>query len=323
MSYRIEPGEAVADAIRRIAREQVDKALDTIDDPNDDPHADPHADPHEKVHEGRKRCKKIRGLVRLTRPAFEDTYDRENGWYRDAARTLSDLRDAAAFLESFDALLDRFDDEIDRRHFTAIRQAFEDRRDRLAEAQDIEGRLGAFAERMRVGRQRIDGWTLDEDGFDAVAPGVKKTYKRTRHAMEDAYDKPADDRFHEWRKRVKYHRYHCRLLRHAWKPVLDERRDEIKRLSDLLGDEHDIAELRAVIRDEQPRFGPLKNLDAFGELLDRRQAELRAWARPLGQRCFDEKGKRLIARLETDWDAWQADQQLADRLPEGSAKVYS
>jgi len=268
MSYRIEQHESVIDAARRIAHEQVNKALDTL--------ADADESRQEKVHEGRKRCKKVRGLLRLTRKGFEDTYDAENTWYRDAARTLSDLRDADAGLECFDALLDRFDQEVDRRHFTAIRQTLADRRDAVYAADDVDARLGRFRDLLEAGRHRIDTWTLDEDGFDAAGAGLKKTYKRARNRMDDAYDKPAGNRFHEWRKRVKYHRYHCRLLRHVWKPVLDERRDEVKRLSGLLGDAHDLVDLKQVFEQEPPHFASHKNFDDLLALIDRRQQELRA-----------------------------------------------
>lgn len=315
MSYRLEPGEPIEGAVQRIVREQVDRALRALDDPEEDL--------HEKVHETRKRCKKIRGALRLCRPAFENSYRAENAWYRDAARTLSDLRDAHAFLGTFDALMERFDGEVDRRRFAAFRQTLVERRDALAEAQELRARLAAARERLAAGRPRIDGWRLDTTGFDALGPGVGRSYRRARVAMRAAYEEPAAARFHEWRKRTKYHRYHCRLLRNLWKPVLDPRRDEVKRLSDRLGEAHDLAELRAALSEEEARFGARRNLDDLLALLERRQAELRAWSEPLGRALFAEKPKRLVGRLETCWDAWQHAQALGASLPRTSAKLFS
>jgi len=315
MSYRLEARESVQEGVRRIAGEQVGKALALLDDAS--------VDAHEKVHETRKRCKKVRGLLRLARPAFEDTYDRENDWYRDAARELSDLRDAQAFLECFDALMDRYEERVDRRRYAAIRATLVERRDALAKAQDVHARLARVRDMLKAGHHRIDDWQLDEEGFAAFAPGAAKTYRRGREAMATAYDDPSGASFHEWRKRSKYHRFHCRLLRELWKPVLSSHRDEAKRLSDLLGDSHDIAALRSVLLDEEARFGCRENLGDLLELLEERRQELRAWARPLGRAVFAEKPKRWNDRLESYWQAWQQAQSLEDEMPARAAKVFS
>ena len=77
MAYRIRTkDDDVEQAVRRIACEQIDRALAEIDDDG--------LDFARKVHQVRKRCKKLRGLVRLVRPAL-DAYGRENAAFRDAA----------------------------------------------------------------------------------------------------------------------------------------------------------------------------------------------------------------------------------------------
>ncbi len=70
MGFRLQRGEAVNEGVRRIAGEQLEKAIAEIQNTE--------LDRHEAVHQVRKRFKKIRGLIRLVRPAFEETYDREN-----------------------------------------------------------------------------------------------------------------------------------------------------------------------------------------------------------------------------------------------------
>ena len=62
MPFRLKPKETLEDGLKRIAREQVDRAIAEIDDeslPRD-----------EAIQQVRKRCKKIRGAVRLVRPVF-------------------------------------------------------------------------------------------------------------------------------------------------------------------------------------------------------------------------------------------------------------
>ena len=59
MSYRLEPQEPLGAGIKRIAREQIDQALEqlTANPENRD----------EAVHDARKRFKKIRAALRLVR----------------------------------------------------------------------------------------------------------------------------------------------------------------------------------------------------------------------------------------------------------------
>jgi hypothetical protein len=64
MSYRLHFNESLADGVPRIAREQLERAVAQLT-AGDAAAAD-------AVHEVRKRCKKIRGLLRLTRGSFGD-----------------------------------------------------------------------------------------------------------------------------------------------------------------------------------------------------------------------------------------------------------
>jgi hypothetical protein len=65
MSYHLKRSDGpVQDGVRRIAVDQIDAAIAELDDKA--------LDVHETVHQIRKRCKKLRGLIRLVRPAFAD-----------------------------------------------------------------------------------------------------------------------------------------------------------------------------------------------------------------------------------------------------------
>ena len=73
MPFKLLADEDVESGIRRVAYEQLDKCLDELDDDSLEAHA--------TVHQARKRCKKLRGLVRLVRPALGFAYSIENSWY--------------------------------------------------------------------------------------------------------------------------------------------------------------------------------------------------------------------------------------------------
>ncbi len=296
MAYRIKKGDAsVQDAMRRIADEQLGRALDEIDDAN--------LDYAEKVHQVRKRCKKLRGLVRLVRPAFHG-YEVENRAFRDAARLISGMRDARTLIQTYDAVTAHFEDRIDRRDFAAIRARLTRDANRMRRDPETQDRMQRFRSEMKAARKRAATWTLTDDGFDAIAGGLGRTHKRARLQMQKAWSIRDDTALHDWRKRVKYHWYHTRLVGGTLPAMMDPHADAFDDLSDVLGDHHDLAVLEARLRDAPEDFGASADLDAFGALIRDRKETLCDHAFALGRVALAERNKALVKRWGGYWSAW-------------------
>ncbi|MBL27940.1 MAG: hypothetical protein CMM50_10385 [Rhodospirillaceae bacterium] len=293
MPYRLRHGETVATGIPRIVREQIDRALlDAAE-----------LERAEAVHQVRKRCKKIRAVLRLVRGPLEqdDLYTLENAWYRDTARRLSGVRDADAMIETFDKLVGPGDESP---VFGSVRSGLIARRDRAADdAGDVTERLLAAASALREGALRVGSWRISED-FETIVPGLTKTYRRGRTAMEVAYDSPSTAQFHEWRKRVKYHWYHCRVLEGLWKPVMAGRVKALSDLSDRLGDDHDLGVLSETLTAAPQDFAEGGGLAAVLGMAERRRQELQADARIIGEKVYAEKAKAFSSRCRHYWEAW-------------------
>lgn len=298
MPYHFRRKDTVQKGLRRIAREQIDRAIAEIDDTE--------LDRHETVHQVRKRCKKIRGLLRLVRPEMEEIYQEENARFRDASRELSYVRDAQSIIETYDKLMDRFADQVERSQFARIRRKLTARRKKIADDEvGLDEHLQTFRDRMAAARRRLNGWKIDDNGFAALAGGLRKTYARGRKAMRAAYDSPSVETFHEWRKRVKYLWYHVRLLRSMWQEMMDPHCAVLDELSGLLGDEHDLAVFRQLLLDEPDVFGEPNDLQALLGLIDHRRLELQTAARSLGEKLYAEKPKWLAKRFGRYWQSWK------------------
>ncbi len=88
MSYRFQEHETVPDGVKRIALEQIDKALELTTAGSK---AGKNLD--KAIHDTRVSCKKLRGLLRLVRFGLDDeTFKSENVYYRDVNRSLSSVR---------------------------------------------------------------------------------------------------------------------------------------------------------------------------------------------------------------------------------------
>jgi CHAD domain-containing protein len=303
MSFRFLAKEAVADGIKRIAEEEIARAIKDIDNPR--------LERPEAVHEVRKRCKKIRALLRIARPQFEETYRFENAWFRDTAKGLAELRDAEAIIETYDSLLETFGEQIDRRAFAPVRRALTLRRKKITEeAGNLDERLEEIRARLHKAAERVVDWDLKAEEFDGIEGGLVATYRRARKTMAAAYDDPGAENFHEWRKQAKYHGYHMRLLRESWKPVMRSLRREVDELSDLLGDDHNLAVLYRTLVESPEQFGSKRDLQALLGLIDRRSAELRAEAKTLGARIFAERPKAFGRRFRVYWEVRRSEVEL-------------
>ncbi len=302
MGYRLDdPDDPEAD-LRRAAAEQLDQALGEATD------ADLAAG--RRVHQVRKRCKKVRGLLRLFRGSF-DAYGDENRRLRDLARSLSAIRDADVRVQTLDEALEGVDDAGRMGELRARMQA--KRESALSEAED---RLERAATELRRAREEARSWSLDRsdgderDPFAAVHDGLVRTYRRGRAAMAAAIDEPTPERLHEWRKRVKYHWYHLRLLEPAWPEALAPQRKAADALGSLLGDDHDFAVLRRAIGDELDALDDVTRAamlpDAVYRRIDDHRVELQARARRLGRLVFAERPRNLAERLAGYWSAWRA-----------------
>ncbi len=296
MSYRIKRSEDVQNAIRRIATEQIERAVREIDDQS--------IDRHEVVHQIRKRCKKLRGLVRLVRPALKGTYAKENAAFRDAARPLSGVRDAKTTLGTFDQLLKHFDAQIDREQMASVGRELT-KSLRQVEECELESLLADFHDEILQARSRVEKWELASSGFKSIQGGMRKTHERARDRLDVALDNPSTESLHELRKRLKYLWYHVRLIESLWKPNFTTYAEQVKEAAETLGDDHDLAVLRAKLLESPESFGAETDVDAVVALLDRRRTAIQRRGLRIARYVLAESTNAFLNRAEKYWSLWR------------------
>ncbi|MGF1452323.1 MAG: CHAD domain-containing protein [Opitutales bacterium] len=295
MPYKFKDFLAPAAETQRIAEEQLARAIAEIEDTS--------LSSGKTVHQVRKRCKKLRGLLRLARGPLDrgKTFSQENAWYRDTAGALSGMRDAEVLIETFDKLT-KPNPDIDGRHVAPVRRKLTKRLRAIAEDESVwETRLDEARDRLDEGRRRVPEWAGVVTGFAELENGLGKTYRRGRKALKALSPNASGEAFHEWRKRVKNHGYHIRLLEKAWPEVLRARASEVSRLGDLLGDEHDLSIFSAILLDESEDLGDPAIRAELVVLARERQEQLRAEALRLGPLVYAEKTSALVKRVAKLW----------------------
>ena len=293
MTYHLEPSRPLVDEVRNVASDQIGRALDSLENAD--------RDLEDSVHDVRKRMKKLRGLLRLVRPGLGSTYKVENEVFRDTARLFSDVRDAQVLRETLDKLADHASGDQADEMLSPVRDWADERRHDVLAEKGLGNRLDDAGQRLEQARGRVGDWKIDCPPGAAIHGGLKKTYKRARKGFHDAQERPDPERLHEWRKRVKYHWYHCHLLREAWPEVMEARADALDDLGDLLGDDHDLVVLSEVLRENATGEVPQSSIRFAIELATDQRQGLRRRAFALAPRLMVERKGALARRLTGYW----------------------
>ncbi len=299
--------EPLANGLRRVSVEQLDVALAAL---NDSPI-------ETAVHEVRKTTKRLRAVLRLVRSGLGNKrYSAENAILRDTALLLAPMRDSYVRLESVESLRDRFASQLRPETFQGVVDRLVLRRDRLYENSADEWSKTRYA--LRSARARYAAWPVDDDSarahgmaviphaFVSVEKGLAQTYGRGREEMADARRRPTADNFHVWRKRAKYLRHQMEILTPVWPEVLGGHAVSLERLGDLLGAEHDLAELLRFLAAHPEICPDPVERSLLVALTQHRRVELQSASLSLGSRIYAEPVNRFTQRVSEYWLAWDA-----------------
>jgi CHAD domain-containing protein len=287
----------LAAGLTRVAAERAEKALERL---RGSSAAD--TETADAVHGARKDMKKLRTVLRLLRDELgAKRCKKENARFRDAARSLSETRDAEVNLETLDALGEH-EAALPEEALESWRKILDRDREAATNAARDEPAVAEAIALIEAGLEAIRGWELEGDSWKLIDSSLIRTYRRGRRAMKAAAKRRGEADFHEWRKRAKDLWYELRLLSGSWPGPLEATADEAHKLTELLGDHHDLAVLREDLR--QRNLGE-EDTVALEAAIGRRQEELAAKAFPLGRRLYAEKPKDFSRRLRRYWRAWR------------------
>lgn len=300
MAFRFKQEELIGAAFRRVGLEQIDRAETVLGTS---------ADPSKAVHEARKCLKRIRALLRLVRPGLgEQAFHAENSRYRDIAHGLAPARDQHVLLQST-VMLEGVAGDVASASLSAFKKiVLED----LAQTSPAGSACISDAlEKLSLGRKQMKRLKLeggDEDcGSSVVKAGLEDCYRKALRSCAAARASGRDEDFHTWRKGVQLHWRHMAPLSRAWPHMLDAPVAKARRLSQVLGEDHDLAQLVLAAEAQSPVRLSSTHVGEIARLARTQQAALRREAWPHGEQLFAE-GPRGFSRRMTE--IWQAGREL-------------
>lgn len=292
MAFRFRLEEPIQKGFRRIGLEQIERARRQLS---------AHLDPATEIHEARKCMKRLRALLRLGREGLgEDIFKAENARFRDIAATLAPARDDHVLLQTIVRLESEASNAV-RPALVMLKAAVVD--GRTPRSTDAEQSIASAMADLDRAQRRMKRLRIAPDAFATLVLGLMKSYRRALKAFDAAYATGSDESFHEWRKGVQAHWRHMQLLSRLWPDLIEARVAAARELSQILGDDHDLAILRqalAALPDNRLEPGHARDI---GRLIDTQQQGLRAAAKPRGQKLFAESAKAHGRRMAAMWEA--------------------
>lgn len=301
MPYRLAASETVSSGMPRILREQVDLIIYNL--------TDPQIERDLGVHEARKTCKRLRAAYRLIRDEIgKPLYRQENIRFRDIARFLAGARDSWVMVETFDRLLDANPAFVADPDYAKLRANLLAQYQRILESsQHDSAKISMIVDRLDQAKVQIEQLPFQHDDFSALQGGLNRVYRRGWQSLKLTARHPDAENFHEWRKRVKYLWHQVEILELVWPEMLMPLAAELHRLSDYLGDEHDLAVLQEIIRDRPNGLPHPEKMAALMQEIDKSRRSLQNSANLLGLRLYAAAPKSFTPYFETCWQAWRCE----------------
>lgn len=289
MAAKLQARKAAARKAQRVLRSQARKASKDLEGGKAS---------DEAIHAARRRVKKARATLRLLRDLLpRGAYRRENRTLREAARPLSRARDAKVLVGACDRLSERY---LTTRQMDGITRL----RSRLVQAHkaaraQVLGRADGVRHTrklLRRARRAAGEWPLGSKGWTDLVKGAARVYQSGRAALEDVRRQPTVENLHEWRKQTKYLYHQLELLRPVCPVEVGRLADQLHTLSDDLGDDHDLAVLRASVA-RHADFPRPSGATEFMTLVERARTTLQKRALLRGSRLYREPSAAFVRRL--------------------------
>ncbi|WP_108172100.1 CHAD domain-containing protein [Christiangramia gaetbulicola] len=298
MTYQFDKSLPLKKNISAIAAEEIEGCFISLDTLNI----------HEAIHDIRKRFKKLRALARLVRDEMgEENYKEINIYFRDLGREISDLRDLTAHIETLNVLRERYGNHLYVNFFNPIITQLEKERDKMENEFRSQNFFSEYLpEKLKHAQEDLIKWPVNSNDIQVILPSIQRVYERGQKALNNSYENPTTENFHEWRKRVKYLWYQTLLLQETWPQFFETMEAEIHLLADYLGNDHDLMVLQKKLNSEDIKLKDPQHLELMQAIIERYSQFLRSEAKTKGQLIYAESSedftKRIGSYTQINWN---------------------
>lgn len=292
-------GEPVSAGLVQVALAQIDTAADALQGRDAEEYG-------KAVHTARKAFKRVRALVRVARNGLgPEIATRDNAALRAAGARLSGARDAQVVVQTVDALVARFPDDLPEAAVAGLRSQLTEAYDAADEAARADdGAVDDVLATLAVARADVAGWDLGEEPAEVLAAGLARIHRKGRKALRAVHEADSGvtseartEALHELRKRAKDLWHAAELLEVAAPKRMRGLAAQAHTLADRIGDDHDLAVLAAEAQERTDAFASEDDVAALSEAILRRRRKLQRQALKLADEIYARPPGVLLERV--------------------------
>ena len=293
---KLEPAKPLSRSVPEIARHHLAAAIEQLDEQRNGIET--------AIHQARKHLKRVRALIRLVEHVDPKRFKPIRRSLSEAARGLSEVRDATALVECAEGLAGYLEGRNAGDMARALKEAVERRRDLLALEAPLLTRLTdpviAACRKAANDIEKPSFRTRDDDA-GTLAEGRSRNHRKARATLEVCHHGGHPEAFHDLRKCAQATVFQAGFLSEAWPFAMAAEAEEAKALTDILGHEHDLEVLNILLHSEPHLFGAIADPDRLAELIMERRAALRHDAMSIAARLYSDGAKREAKRFAALW----------------------
>jgi len=260
---------------------------------------------HKSIHESRKSMKRIRAVLRMIMDEIGySSYYRENAFYRDLSRKLSEIRNFEVLSGSIRNLKEDLSNTMPPDVFELLEEALEKQRNMVTGGQaGLSQLLKEMARMIEIARDRIYDFPIRHDDFRAFEGGLIRMYRQGKRYLRDAKKNPSPTQVHDLRKRLKYFWYQVEILQPIFPGPMKAYASTLELIAENLGVYHDLQVLQEFIN-ETDIISDLKINETLHEACLARQSMILYNTWPLADIAYSEKPAAMVNRLASYWKVY-------------------
>lgn len=260
---------------------------------------------HKSIHETRKSMKRIRAVLRMIRDEIGySSYYRENTFYRDLSRELSEIRNFEVLSNSIQNLRQDLSNTISPDVFALLEEELGRQRKMVMGGEaGLSKLLKEIAGKVESARDRIYDFPIRHNDFRVFEGGLFRMYRQGKRYLRDARNNPSPTHLHDLRKKMKYFWYQVEILQPIFPGPMKAYASTLETIAENLGVYHDLQVLQEFLV-ESNVIPDQKVNETLQEACLARKSMLLYNIWPMADIAYSEKPAAMVNRLASYWKVY-------------------
>lgn len=250
------------------------------------------------IHNSRKRVKNLRAILKLIQDDLgEKTFKVFNTSLRNLNRKSANIRRSYVMLNIIDHETKTLSDAVSIQLFKNLKSFIEQKMIESQPKINVNRILNEYSDYFNSFEKNIESLKSNKKNFSLIKDGLSTIYDQGRGCYKMIITQDDAEIFHELRKNAKDLSNVLDIIQKAWPDVIKVYNNQLKVLTDHIGDIHDLYEFKLEINKFIKGNIPSEGTISLLKKLDSRINSLMLLSRKLGEKIYAEKTTSFIYRM--------------------------